>query len=368
VDGILPELTRELNGDTFLDPSFSQEKAEAFFQNRLTEEKEREQSTVATGTTYSSLVARRRPFFLEYFYRSEVWLRLVASALLCATFGILSYRMGRNHGITWARLEQVNKPDVEAVVVKALPPNTDVLDRELAALSDLRRKWPRNPATSGSWRATVSSQDLALRASADGKNGVTEERDRLLQKVSANEETLRAMQARLATLERERSEYVIHTASLERSVTDLSRSLQEREFQATEQQDLLAKDRDIRDFIGARESSMAPLLPPGTFLQIDPKQNRIKKGPYKKSSSESHFARPIYFLDIRNGYKCGWCELKNVVLTFIPHPDSREQTQSFRFPDEVSGVGRVTAITMSIEEERFVVRLDEDGEGRRGKK
>ena len=150
VDGILPELTRELNGDTFLDPSFSQEKAEAFFQNRLTEEKEREQSTVATGTTYSSLVARRRPFFLEYFYRSEVWLPLVASALLCATFGMLSYRMGRNHGITWARLEQVNKPAVEAVVVKALPPNTDVLDRELAALSDLRRKWPRNPATSGS--------------------------------------------------------------------------------------------------------------------------------------------------------------------------------------------------------------------------
>jgi hypothetical protein len=121
-------------------------------------------------------------------------------------------------------------------------------------------------------------------------------------------------------------------------------------------------------YVGTEDSSMAPLLPPGTFLQIDPKQNRIKKGPYKKSSSESHFARPIYFLDIRNGYKCGWCELKNGVLTFIPHPDSGEQTQSFRFPDEVSVVGRVTAITMSIEEERFVVRLDEDGEGRRGKK
>jgi hypothetical protein len=102
-------------------------------------------------------------------------------------------------------------------------------------------------------KATVSSQDLALRASADGKNGVTEERDRLLQQVSANEETLRAMRERLATLERERSEYVIHTASLERSVTDLSRSLQEREIETTEQQDLLAKDQDIRDLIGARE-------------------------------------------------------------------------------------------------------------------
>jgi transcriptional regulator with XRE-family HTH domain len=120
-------------------------------------------------------------------------------------------------------------------------------------------------------------------------------------------------------------------------------------------------------YVGTEDKSMAPLLPPGTFLQIDPKQNRIKKGPYKKSSSESHFARPIYFLDIRGGYKCGWCELKNGVLTFIPHPDSGEQTQSFRYPDEVSVVGRVTAITMSIEEERFVVRLDEGGKGK-GKK
>ena len=257
VDGMLPELTRELNDDTTLDPSFSQERAEASFEKRLTEEKEREQSAVATGTTGPSLVARRRPFFLEYFYRSEVWLPLVASALLCATFGILSYRMGRNHGIAWARLEQVNKPAVEAVVVKALPPNADVLNRELAvrdaALFDLRREMAQKSGDIEKLQATVSSQDLALRASADGKNGVTEERDRLLQQVSANEETLRAMQARLATLERERSEYVIHTASLEKSVTDLSRSLQEREIETSEQQDLLAKDRDIRDLIGARE-------------------------------------------------------------------------------------------------------------------
>ena len=120
-------------------------------------------------------------------------------------------------------------------------------------------------------------------------------------------------------------------------------------------------------YVGTEDKSMSPLLPPGTFLQIDPKQSRIKAGPYRKSSSESHFARPIYFLDIRSGYRCGWCELKNSVLTLIPHPDSGEQTESFRYPQEVSIVGRVTAITMSIEEERFVLRLD-DGEKEKGKK
>jgi hypothetical protein len=368
VDGLMPEL----KGDIPLDPSFSQEKAEAAFEKRLAEERERERIGVEAGSSTPPLAAQRRRFFREYFYRSEVWLPLVASAVLCGTFGILSYRTGRNHGVESARLEERNKLVAEAVMARTPPPlNADDRDRELAkrdaALADLRRQIAQKSSELEKLKVLASSQRLALQASSDDKNGVTEERDRLLEQVSADEETLRTTQERLRALERERSNYVIHTASLETSVTDLSRSLQDRERETAEQQDLLAKDRDIRDLIGARDQSMAPLLPPGTFLQIDPKQNRIKKGPYKKSSSESHFARPIYFLDIRGGYKCGWCELKNGVLTFIPHPDSGEQTQSFRYPDEVSVVGRVTAITMSIEEERFVVRLDEGGKGK-GKK
>jgi len=121
-------------------------------------------------------------------------------------------------------------------------------------------------------------------------------------------------------------------------------------------------------YIGTEDNSMAPLLPPGSFVQIDAKQNRIRKGPFKKSSSESHFARPIYFLDIRTGYACSWCELKDGVLTLVPHPDSGVETRNYRFPDEVSVVGRVTAITMSIEEERFVLPLDDSGKGRSGPK
>jgi transcriptional regulator with XRE-family HTH domain len=115
-------------------------------------------------------------------------------------------------------------------------------------------------------------------------------------------------------------------------------------------------------YIGTEDESMSPLLPPGSFVQIDAKQNRIRKGPFKKSSSESHFARPIYFLDIRTGYACGWCELKDGVLTLVPHPDSGVETRTFRYPSEVSVVGRVTAVTMSIEEEQFVP-LDQSGKG-----
>jgi hypothetical protein len=95
---------------------------------------------------------------------------------------------------------------------------------------------------------------------------------------------------------------------------------------------------------------MSPLIPPGTFVQIDAKQTRVKSSSGKKSSALSPFSRPIYFLDIRTGYACGWCEIKDGQLTLIPHPDSGEQTRTFRYPDEVDVVGRVTGIAMRIEE------------------
>ena len=116
--------------------------------------------------------------------------------------------------------------------------------------------------------------------------------------------------------------------------------------------------RSLYGYIGTKDKTMSPLLPPGTFVRIDPKQTRVKNGPAVRSSSPSQFSRPIYFLDIRTGYACGWCEVKDGVLTLIPHPDSGQQTRTFRYPDEVDVVGRVTGIAMPIEEESLV-RMEE---------
>jgi hypothetical protein len=63
--------------------------------------------------------------------------------------------------------------------------------------------------------------------------------------------------------------------------------------------------------------------------------DRRKKGSTKASAGQTQFARPIYFLDIRTGYACGWCEIKDGQLTLIPHPNSGEQTRTFRYPNEV---------------------------------
>jgi transcriptional regulator with XRE-family HTH domain len=109
--------------------------------------------------------------------------------------------------------------------------------------------------------------------------------------------------------------------------------------------------RSLYGYIGTTDRTMSPLLPPGTFVQIDAKQTHVGKGWAKKTTAQSPYARPIYFLDIRTGYACGWCEIENGVLTLIPHPDSGEPVRTFRYPSEVDVVGRVTGIARQIGEE-----------------
>jgi hypothetical protein len=260
VDEVIPELAPELTGEPAFDPSFSQEKAEASFRKRLTEEKERERNGVEANSSVAATVMAQRGSFRRHFERYDLWLPMAASALLCATLGILSYRTGRNHGIEWARLEERNSPTAQTFSVDAhaaAQPNAKLQDTELAprdrALADLRREITQKSGELERLKALANAQQLALRTSADDKHGVTEERDRLLRQVSVEEATLRETQERLKHLEREQSEYVIHTASLETRIAELSNSLNERERLTAEQQDLLAKDRDIRELIGARD-------------------------------------------------------------------------------------------------------------------
>jgi transcriptional regulator with XRE-family HTH domain len=111
----------------------------------------------------------------------------------------------------------------------------------------------------------------------------------------------------------------------------------------------IAMRRSLFGYIGTQDRTMSPLIRPGTFVQIDVKQTHIKNEVRKGSGP---FARPVYFLDIRTGYACGWCQLEDGILTLIPHPDSGVKARSFRHPNEVEVVGRVTQIYMCIEEER----------------
>jgi len=96
-------------------------------------------------------------------------------------------------------------------------------------------------------------------------------------------------------------------------------------------------------FIGLEDYTMYPLLRPGSFVQIDDQQKLQTHG-----VSRSEYERPIWFLELRTGYLCSWCELQHDRIVSIPHPLSPCRTQEFAYPNEVEIVGRVTAVAARL--------------------
>jgi len=96
-------------------------------------------------------------------------------------------------------------------------------------------------------------------------------------------------------------------------------------------------------FIGLRDLTLQPLLRPGSFVQIDPQERKIRAARW-----HTEFDRPIYFLELHDGYACGWCELQGNQLTLVPHPLSPCTVRRFDHPRDVEVVGRVVGIAMRL--------------------
>ncbi|MBV9886731.1 MAG: helix-turn-helix transcriptional regulator [Acidobacteria bacterium] len=95
--------------------------------------------------------------------------------------------------------------------------------------------------------------------------------------------------------------------------------------------------QNIYGFVGLQDYTLYPLLRPGSFVQIDPHLRRIQTLRWR-----TEFDRPIYFLELRDGYACGWCEVQGNELALLPHPLSPCTTRRFLYPGDAEVVGRVT--------------------------
>ena len=96
-------------------------------------------------------------------------------------------------------------------------------------------------------------------------------------------------------------------------------------------------------YIGKKDFTLYPAILPGSFVQIDPTETKIRKGPARRELD-----RPLYFIQLRGSFACGWCELKNGHLCVIPHLNSPQSIRSFAYPSEADILGRVTGVAMRI--------------------
>jgi transcriptional regulator with XRE-family HTH domain len=100
-------------------------------------------------------------------------------------------------------------------------------------------------------------------------------------------------------------------------------------------------------YIGTDDWTMYPLIMPGSLVVIDETRRKIASGGWA-----SEFERPIYFLEHRGGYACGWCYLTENQLVIQPHPASMCPPAIFSYPDEVDVIGQVSGLAMRLDLER----------------
>lgn len=107
-------------------------------------------------------------------------------------------------------------------------------------------------------------------------------------------------------------------------------------------------------YVGLEDFTLWPLLRPGSFVQIDQRVRKIHP-----PNGATEYDRPIYFIELHDGYVCSWCELQGTRLILTPHPLSPCRTRLYECPNEATIVGQVTGVAMRIVDEPRSRAIDE---------
>jgi hypothetical protein len=98
-------------------------------------------------------------------------------------------------------------------------------------------------------------------------------------------------------------------------------------------------------YIGLSDRRMMPILRPGSIVLVDTSVRRVEETDWT-----TEYDRPMYFIEIREGYRCGWFHQDGPRLVMQPHPLSRCVPESWGIPDEAEVVGRVVGIVTRLNE------------------
>jgi hypothetical protein len=125
--------------------------------------------------------------------------------------------------------------------------------------------------------------------------------------------------------------------------TDLRRAIEQWGSVPMAYLELLKDDQYTYGYIGSEDFTMYPILPPGTFVQVDETRNKVVEGTWR-----SEFERPIYFVEMRDGFTCCWCSVKRDSIVLQPHPMSPVSVRVLRYPQEAEVLGQVIGVAMRL--------------------
>jgi hypothetical protein len=265
-------------------PGFSQSRAEKAFFDRLAKEEGR-QASAEKKNGVPTAFRRVLPIAPESTWR-HVWMLYAAGILLFITLCLSAYWVGVRHGTDVARstppTPAAQPPPANENAISLEEQLSDAAhERELAgaqiaqrdkALAEFRRRLRQQSAEIARMKEAQDRLAATLQSDQAGKQDLIQQRSELGQKLEAAQAESRTLQQQMASLNEQSTDQTAQAKALGAKVDDLTRLLQDRDASLRQQEELLAKDRDIREVMGARHLYMAEVY--------DTDENGATRKPY----------------------------------------------------------------------------------------
>jgi Anti-sigma-K factor rskA/Putative zinc-finger len=272
------------------DPAWSIEHAEAAFFRRLeTDQNGRSPAHGRIEGPDTESAGRRFTYRPSGNRWAELWMPVAACALLAIALGIVAYRSWLKRGADIAQVQTVTRAP------SATSPEEQISDfgyerahllSKLAdddrAIMDLKQELAEQNVEIKQFKATNDSAAARTQSGAQPAANVAAENSRYDAELAAAQANLQQLQAKIDALSRERENAAQHGLVLEAKMDELTQRLRDREQaldqdqgEIASQRELLEKDRDIRELMGARDLYIAEVHDVGGNGQADKTYGRV---------------------------------------------------------------------------------------------
>ena len=246
-------------------PNWSQQRAEAALLNRMAQEAREKKTNVGEpGNKSSSETRRAIPFSGGSTWRN-VWTMYAAGVVLAIALGISLYQVGMRRGVDTAKATLPPPAQQDLIPLEAQVSDA-AHDRAMALaqvaqrdsrIAELRRQLEKQSAELAQMKAAQDQLASDLRNSNAGKDDLAKREAELEAKLAAAQSNVQTSQQKLDRLLKQSSDGQARVTELTANVNALTKELNDRNEALKQRDELLAKDRDIRELIGARDLHVA---------------------------------------------------------------------------------------------------------------
>jgi hypothetical protein len=274
VTNVIPAVAAaESSENTTVDNSWSQQKQETaekeLFDRFAREEKDsHKQSAHRNGSSF--FPHRILPFSTASTWRNA-WVLYAAGILLFCALSFFAYRVGTH------RATQIAKSPPPQPTNRQAPPAQTSLEEQLSdagheraltnaeivqrdkVIADLRRLLVKQSSEIKKFKTAQTQLASELQADDANKQDLSKQKVELAQKLESAENNSQDLQQKLDSLAQQSTQDAVEAKLSEAKVSELTRELQEQHDAVEQRDEMLAKDRDIRDVMGARDLYIAEI-------------------------------------------------------------------------------------------------------------